>query len=67
MKKDMLNRYHFHKSFKSKNKKLQCWVNFRPQRPDFGIKIAIDFKSYIEIDLGFYCNITFSIIWNSKW
>jgi len=60
MKKDMLNRFHYHKSF---NKNIfHLWLNWRPAVPCIGLRITFSSR-YIEFDLGVYINITIAFIW----
>ena len=67
MKKDVLNRLHYHKKYYSKNNKISWWFNFRPISPRFGFKFAIDFNNYVEIEIALWFDFTLSIIWNNTY
>ncbi len=60
MKKDILNRYHVHKTFEYRG--FITWFTWRPTVFLLGGRIAIS-KLYIEIEISLYFNLTIIILW----
>ena len=61
MKKDILNRSHFHWSFISTHRHLNIFFNWRPSV--FKMAYSLSFsKDYIEITIGIWFSCTISLI-----
>jgi len=61
MKKDILNRNHFHWMKSSKNETISIIFNWRPARIDITFDLSLS-KDSIELSIGLWAVLTISII-----